>query len=109
MIKDSNAEKIAKVFSDYCKDKNYHVKKSEDSNDIRLEISNIKERTIVNIYHTSKILIQGLFIKDESPKIKACSTRYDIMLSELRTEIKQSLNTLGAALEITDNQYKTNA
>lgn len=127
MITNSNAYKIAKVFIDYCNDKNYQSKQSEDSNYVRIEISNIKERTIVNIYNTSKILIQGSknalkneiedlkgkfeanpqsFIKDDMPKAKACTTRYDIMLSDLRTEIKTSLNTIGDAIEITDNPYK---
>ncbi len=127
MSKDSNAEKIAKVFIEHCKSKKHQFKQSEESNNLRLEISNLKDRTIVNIYHTSKIVIQGSknalksemeglkekfeanpqsFIKDDIPKIKACTARYDIMLTELRNEIKQSLNTLGATLEITDNPNK---
>lgn len=127
MSKDSNAEKIAKVFIDYCRDKNYPLKQTEESNNLRLEISNLKDRTIVNIYHTSKIVIQGSknslksemddlkgkfeanpqsFIKDDIPKIKACTAIYDIMLTELRNEIKSSLNTLGATLEITDKPNK---
>lgn len=128
MIGNSNAEKIVKMFIDYCKEKNYQHKQSEDSNCVRIEISNIKERTIVNIYHTSKIVIQGSknalkseieelkgkfeanprsFIKDDMPKTKACTARYDIMLSDFRTEIKGSLKTLGDAIEITDNPFKS--
>ena len=127
MIGNSNAEKIVKVFIDYCKEKNYQYKQSEDSNFVRIDISNITERTLVNIYYTSRILIQGSknalknefedlkvkfeanpqsFIKDDLPKIKACTARYDIMLSDFRTEIKRSLNTLGTTLEIIDNPYK---
>jgi uncharacterized protein YbcV (DUF1398 family) len=55
-----NADKIAQVFDDYCKKHNYQVTltKTRD-NDLRLEISNIKERTIVIIYHTSSIVVQG--------------------------------------------------
>lgn len=127
MIRNSNVEKIANVFIDYCKGKNYQYKQSEDSNCVRIDISNIKERTIVNIYYTSNIVIQGSknalksefeelkrkfkenpqsFIKDDIPKIRAYSTRYDIMISALRAEIKGSLNTLGDAIEITDNPFK---
>ena len=125
MSKDnSNAEAIAKVFSDYCQKKKYQIKQSEETNYVRLEISNLKDRTYVNIYHTSKIVIQGSkntlrsemeemerkfdadpssFIEDEMPKIKACVTNYDIMLTRFRGEIKQSLRSLGAVLEITEN------
>lgn len=120
------AEKIAKVFTEYCKSKKYQVKQSIESTYLRLEISNLKERTYVNIYHTSNILIQGSknalnnemgnlkgkfeanpqsFIEDEIPEIKACMARYDIMLTELRREIKKSLVTLGS-LKIIDNPNK---
>ena len=44
-----DADKIAKVFRDYCDRKNYHVKESEKANNLRLEISNLSDRTIVNV------------------------------------------------------------
>jgi len=119
----SNAEKIAKVFTDYSNSKNYQVNSSEDANnDLRLEISNIRQRTIVTIYHTGSIVMGGphnslqeefknlkreietnpqSFLGHKISEIEACATRYDIMLGELRTKIKESLNTLEAVVEIT--------
>ena len=108
----SNATKLSQVFIEYCKEKKYQVKPSkDDNNDWRLEISNIRERTIVTIYHTGSIVVGGphnslkekfkslkqeietnpqSFFERTISEIKACATRYDIMLSELRTKIKES-------------------
>ena len=121
----SNATKVSQVFIEYCKEKKYQVKPSEDdNNDWRLEISNIRERTIVTIYHTGSIVVGGphnslkeefrnlkreietnlqSFLGHKISEIKACATRYDIMLPELRTKIKESLNTLEAIVEITES------
>lgn len=121
----SNAHRIEQIFKNYCKDKNYQVKSSEyANNDLRLEISNIRERTIVTIYHTSSIVIGGPknslqdeftdlkqriennpedFLGNEIQKIQACATRYDILLSDLRGKIKESLKELESNLEISDN------
>jgi len=123
----SNAGRIAKVFISYCSDKGYQVKQSKESNNLRLEICNLRDRTIVNIYYTSKIVIQGPknALKDELEEfkkrfeaepssfivkireIKACATKYDIMLPELRTKIRKSLNTLEASEEITESPSST--
>ena len=129
-----NIDRITKVFTDYCNRKNYQVKPSEDANhDLRLEISNILERTIVTIYHTGSIVIGGPKnrLKDEftnlkqkietnpedflghvTREMKARAQRYDIMLPGLRTKIKESLNMLGAIEEIPENsksniEYRT--
>ncbi len=121
----SNADKIAKVFTDYCYGKNYQVKQSKEEHDLRLDISNLSERTIVKIYHKKGTLqVQGKqhslkdeieelkekfesnpqsFLGDEIAETKACATRYDIMLLELRTRIKESLDALEAKLEFTEN------
>ena len=120
----SNAYKIANVFTEYCKSKKYQVKQSEESNNLRIDISNLSERTIVKVYYNDTVQIQGKqnplkdeierlkkdfeanpqsFLGDEITEIKACATRYDIMLPELRTKIKESLNTLEATLEITES------
>lgn len=121
----SNATKLSQVFIEYCKEKKYQVKPSEDdNNDWRLEICNIRERTIVTIYHTGSIVLGGphnslkeefkklkqeietnpqSFLGHKISEIKACATRYDIMLRELRTKIKESLNTLEATVEITES------
>ena len=117
-------ETIIKVFRSYCEEKNYQIQKSEEADNIRLEISNLSERAIVKIYTTGTIVVQGkqnplkeeivalkenfernpqAYLGDNLRKIRACTARYDIMLSELRNEIKRSLNTFGAILEIIDN------
>ncbi|GAI51238.1 unnamed protein product, partial [marine sediment metagenome] len=118
----SNADKIAKVFTSYCNSKNYQVKQSQESNNLRIDISNLSERTIVKVYYKGTVQVQGKpnslraemetlkekfeanplsFLGYKTPEMKACATRYDIMLPELRTKIKESLNTLEAAVEIT--------
>ncbi|MFZ2410359.1 MAG: hypothetical protein WAW23_02195, partial [Candidatus Methanoperedens sp.] len=119
----SNAEAIAKVFLDYCRGKKYQAELSEEANNLRIDISNLSERTIVKIYNNSRIQIQGKqntlknemealkakfeadphsFIGHAISEVKACATRYDIMLSDLRVKVRDSLRTLGT-LEITDN------
>ncbi len=124
----SNADKIAKVFTDHCDSKNYQVKQSEEQNNLRLDISNLTERTIVKIYNTGTVQIQGKqnslktemenlkaqyeknpqsFLGYEKQDIKTCATRYDIMLPELRTKIRESLNTLEAKLEIAESSDST--
>jgi hypothetical protein len=120
----SNADKVVKVFTDYCGSKNYQTKQSEEPNNVRIDISNLSERTIVKIYYNGTVQLQGKenslkaemerfkkdfesnpqsFLGDEIAEIKPCATRYDIMLLELRTKIKGSLNMLGATVEITEN------
>ena len=120
----SNADKIAKVFTDHCDSKNYQVKQDKESNNLRIDISNLHEKTIVKIYNTGTVQIQGRqnalktemenlkaqyeenpksFLGYEKRDIKAYATRYDIMLPELRTKIKDSLNTLEETVEITEN------
>ena len=121
----SNSDKMAKVFTDYCNSKNYQVKQSGEEHNFRLDISNLSERTIVKIYHKKGTLqVQGKqhslkaeivrlkedfeanpqsFLGEEIAEIKACATRYDIMLPELRIKIKGLLNVLGATVEITEN------
>ena len=117
-------ETIIKVFRSYCEEKNYQIQQFEEANNTRLVISNFSERTTVNIYNTGNVVVQGkqsslieeigtlkenfernpqAYLGDNLRKIRACTTRYDIMLPELRNEIKRSLNIFGAVLEIIDN------
>jgi len=127
MIKEnSNAERIAQVFDGYCKKNNYQVQmKKNPENDLRLDISNLKDRTVVNIYHTSKINVQGpqnplraemdvlkrsyekdpnSFVSVKALDIKACSTRYDIMLPDLRRSVKDNLDDVrDTKITISDN------
>ena len=120
----SNIDRIAKVFTDYCGSKNYQVQESKEANNLRLEISNLSDRTIVNVYNTGTVVVQGKqsslkeeietlkrnfeanpksFLGDGIAEIKPCATRYDIMLPAIRTKIKKYLNTLEATLEFTEN------
>ena len=124
----SKVEEMERVFRDYCDKMNYQIEKTEKTNNVRLEISNLSDRTIVNIYTTGRILVQGrdnslkeemetfkiqlekhpeIYINGKPIKIKACTTRYDILLPELRNEIKKSLNTIGDTVEIFNNQKST--
>ena len=120
----SSTFKIAEVFKDYCDEKHYQVQQSEEEHNLRLDISNLSERTIVKIFHKGTLQVQGKqnslkaeieelkekyesnpqsFLGDEIVEIKACATRYDIMLLELRTKIKESLDALEVKLEFTGN------
>ena len=117
-------ETIVNLFMGHCEGKSYQVQQSEEADNIRLEISNLSDRTIVKIYNTGTVVVQGkqnslkkeintlkgdfernpqAYIGDNLRKIRACTVRYDIMLPELRNEIKGLLNTFGAILEIIDN------
>lgn len=122
----SNAEKIAQVFDNYCKGKNYQVKRTEKPDgDLRLDISDLKSRAIINIYHTSKIVVQGSpnalrvemeglkqrfeaspgsFVTIKEPASKACVARYDIMLPELRELVRANLETVrDVNISVSDN------
>jgi len=112
-----DSEEIVKVFKKYCQEKNYQVEANENSsNDWRLTISNMQDRAIVNVYHTRTILVQGKntklkaefeefknkfeanpgdFLESEVREIRACQTIYDILLAQLREEIKECLNEFG--------------
>lgn len=123
----SNAEAISKVFLNYCTSKKYQAELSEETNNLRIDISNLSERTIVKIYNNNRIQIQGKqntlktemdglrakfeadpqsFIGHTISEVKACATRYDIMLSDLRIKVRDSLKTLGT-IEITDSPSST--
>ncbi|MCD6398885.1 MAG: type II toxin-antitoxin system RnlA family toxin [Candidatus Aenigmarchaeota archaeon] len=118
----SSTFKIAEVFKDYCDEKHYQVQQSKEEHNLRLDISNLSERTIVKIFHKGTLQVQGKqnslkaeigelkekfesnpqsFLGYEIAEIKACATRYDVMLLELRTKIKESLDVLEAKLEFT--------
>ena len=119
-------EKIVEVLESYCNDKGYQVESKKNlDRDWRLDISNIKEMTLVTVYHTGTIvmggkkndlkvefdeLIQELstnnpqkFVSGEVKKISACATKYVIVAYDIRKKIKENLGTLKATIEITDN------
>ena len=119
-----DVETIVNLFMGYCEGKSYQVQQSEEADNIRLEISNLSDRAIVKIYNTGTVVVQGKqnslkkemntlkgdfeanpqsFIGEEVAEIKACATRYDIMLPAIRTEVKESLDALEARLKFTEN------
>jgi len=120
-----NSDAIAEIFKRYCHGKGYQVEDKKDSNnDWRLTISNMQDRFVVNIYHTGKILIQGKnsslktefdqfkqkfeanprdFLGSEVQEMRGCQTIYDILLSDLRISIRESLKDLYVMLEITED------
>lgn len=50
---------ISTKFKGYCDGRSYQFILKDNQNCIRLEISNLLERVIVNVYHTGKIVVQG--------------------------------------------------
>jgi len=120
----SNSDRIAQVFKNYCGEKNYQFNQSKEASNLRIDISDLTQRTIVKIYYNDTVQIQGKqnslknemenlkvqfeknpqsFLGGEVREIKSCATHYDIMLPELRTKIKGSLNMLEATIEITES------
>ena len=119
-----SSEEIVEVFKKYCESKHYQVEPKKDSNDDwRLEISNIKEKTLVIIYHTGTVVMGGRsndlklefenmkqefkdnpqkFLSYEVKEIKACATRYEIVSRDIREKIKEDLIVLDGIIEIAD-------
>lgn len=117
-----DSEEIVTVFKRYCHDKNYQVEDEKDSNDDwRLNISNIKEKTLVIIYHTGSIVMGGKknnlrvefenlkqefinnpqqFVSYEVREIKACATRYEIVSTDIREGIKKGLISFEGNVEV---------
>ena len=120
----SNSDRIAQVFKNYCREKNYQFNQSKEASNLRIDISDLTQRTIVKIYYNDTVQIQGKqnslknemenlkvqfeknpqsFLGGEVREIKSCATHYDIMLPELRTKIKESLNAFEARVKITES------
>jgi len=117
-------EAIAKIFIDYLKAKNFHFNVTEEKLKLRIELSNLKERAIVDIYNTGAIVVQGKqtnlksemdnikediehnpdkFLVPKISDVKPCATRYDIMLPQLRMQIKELFNVSEGEVNISDN------
>lgn len=117
-----SSEEIVGVFKKYCEGKNYQVeaKKSSDS-DWRLNISNIREKTLVIIYHTGAVVVQGKkndlrlefegvkneflakpekFVGREIEEIKSAVTRYEIVSGKIKKSIREGLDVLDGSVEI---------
>ncbi|MBU0477671.1 type II toxin-antitoxin system RnlA family toxin [bacterium] len=122
-------EDILKVFEEYCNKKKYQINCTKDSNNnLRLEISNIREKTLVIIYRTGSIVMGGKnnklkaefeklsqellsspqeFVSHKVKEIKACATRYEIVTPEIRRKIREALGTLEGTVEITEKPKPT--
>jgi hypothetical protein len=121
-----DASRLSSFFSNYCKSKGYQVDpKTNENGDTRLEISNLKERVILTIYHTGSIVTGGKksvlraefeklkqqitddpqsLIGSSPHKLKACSTKYDIVLPEIMEQIKDRLSTFDSNFEIVQKE-----
>jgi len=117
-------ELMIKIFINYCKEKHLEYQQKEERDCIRLDISSLTEISIVKLYHTGKILIQGKqnTLKEElenlkqnieanpkeylgidlKPKIPT-HIRYKITTNQLQDSIKDSLNHLEGTLRIIQN------
>jgi len=100
-------EKIIKIFTDYATSKKYDIKRSSAHGRVRLDISNLKETTIINFFANGNVQIQGKFnslrqefeefyaTKSSEPSVhssnstRACSTTYTIVSAEMVAKIQK--------------------
>ena len=119
-----SSEEIVEVFKKYCESNNFLIEAKKDpSDDWRLDISNIREKTLVIIYHTGTVVIGGKkndlrtefeklkvkftanpkqFVSCDVKEIMACATRYEIVTCDIREKIKEDLIVLDGIVEIAD-------
>lgn len=112
------------IFINHCKEKNLEYEQKEEKDCVRLDISSLIEKSVVKLYHTGKILIQGKqnTLKEEfenlkqnirtdpkrylgielTPKIPTY-VRYTITTNRLQDLIKNSLRHLEGTLNIFQN------
>jgi hypothetical protein len=122
-----NQERIQKELAIFCLQKEYQLiilPDSKDPNFIRVDISNLAERSNVNIYTTGKIVVGGKqtslrkelealksqlenglkgLLSNANPESKACSATYDIMLPDMQEQIKTSWTGLALNCETTNS------
>lgn len=117
----NNILKLTEEYLDkYCQEKKYTVKKTTKENFKRIEVSNLIETIPLSLYDTGTLVVGGspkLKLKtefdtikqklSENPeilggveinKVRACSTRYTILLETTREEIKNSLSANGGTV-----------
>lgn len=108
-------EIIKNVFIKYLLDqKEYHYSQKEESHSLRLDVSDLKNKAVIQIYNTGKVVIQGKAssLKDELEKFKAefeqnpvsftdkvitekpIVSRYSIVNEELQDRIKEEIKSL---------------
>ena len=111
-----SSEEIIGVFKKYCENKNYQIEINKGASDEwRIDISNIRERTLVIVYHTGSVIVQGKknelkielsglvqeFASDPEKyvghiieEIKGQANRYEIVSDSIRQRIREGLNIL---------------
>lgn len=109
----------------YCQEKKYTVKKATKDNYTRIDVSNVLESIPLTLYETGKLVVGGSpkgklrpefeNIKQkltdqpeilggiEIQKVKACSTKYNILLRATRENIKNGLGTIDGAVHYYDS------
>ncbi|MCD6094325.1 type II toxin-antitoxin system RnlA family toxin [bacterium] len=107
-------EIIKNVFMKYIDQKGYHYSEKEESHSLRLDVSDLKNKAVIQIYNTGRIVIQGKAspLKDELEKFKAefeqnpvaftgkpitekpIVSRYSIVNEELQNIIKERIKSL---------------
>lgn len=116
-LQDAQIERI----QTYCKERKYQVKAVNDATKVRFDICDLSNRTIVNVFSTGKILVQGKKnplheeflnlqrdiesgglqgIKSDA-KMKASIATYDVMLPELQKHVQDSWVHIAPAYETT--------
>lgn len=118
------SEEIIEVFKKYCENKNYQIDVNKGaSNEWRLDISNIRERTLVIVYRTGSVVMGGKkndlklefsglmedfasnpekFVGHVIEEIKSQAVRYEIVSDTIRKRIREGLNILNGSVEITE-------
>lgn len=122
----NNIFKLTEEYLDkYCQERKYTVKKTAKENFTRIDVSNLVETVPLSLYETGKLVVGGspkLKLKSEfdaikqsisdNPeilggveiqKIKACSTRYTILLEITREKIKNSLSSIDGTVNYFNN------
>lgn len=109
----------------YCQEKGYQVAKSDVANGIKLDISNLSEKSSLVVYNSGSIVPQGSpksllhqeFQKlkldlEQNPDslksmgvsaIKSCTQKYEIIIPELHNKIRDELNLLGYSVDTQSN------
>lgn len=113
----SNISKLTENYLDnYCQEKKYTVKKTPKDNFTRIDISNLTETIPLSLYETGALVVGGspkFKLKSEfeglkqkitenpeilggieTQKVKACATKYTILLENTREDIKNNLSII---------------
>lgn len=118
-MRNANAiqENYLRRIKSHCSEKHYQLQQSDDENKIRLDICNLTEKTIINLYNNGTVLIQGktnslnqemkalkasIELSLTKREQKACSQIYEIMLVEIRKTVRNSLRDISSNCEINE-------